>query len=131
MPATEASDGLFFDKAYRRLNVFLAVFSGLGAVGAFALDGVRGGAGFLVGAAFSALNFRWIKQLVHALGAKGPPRKAWQAVFFGMRYFLFGVLAYGIVKVFGINILSVLAGLLVAAAAVIAEILYELIYART
>lgn len=126
----ETNEAVFFERAYRRLNIFLWVFSGAGAIAAVVLNGIQGGLGFLIGAAFSALNFRWLKQLVHALGAKGPPRRAWRAVVFGLRYFLFGVAAYVIVKFFRINALSVLAGLLVAAAAVIAEIIYELIYAR-
>ncbi len=126
----EPNEAIFFERAYRRLNIFMWVFTGAGAAAAVAAGGLQGGFGFLTGAAFSALNFRWIKQLVHALGSKGPPRKAWRAVIFGLRYFLFGLAAYVIVKFFGINALSVLAGLLVAAAAVIAEILFELIYAR-
>jgi hypothetical protein len=126
----EANEAIFFEKAYRRLNIFLWVFTGAGAAAALVIGGWQGGLGFLIGAAFSILNFRWLKQLVHGLGAKGAPRKAWRAVLFGMRYFLFGTAAYVIVKFFGINALSVLAGLLVAAAAVIAEIIFELVYAR-
>ena len=53
-----------------------------------------------------------------------------RAIVFGMRYFLFGLVGYVIVKVFGISLLAVLAGLFVAAAAVVLEIIYELIYAR-
>lgn len=38
---------------------------------------------------------------------------------------------YVIVKVLEISLMSVLAGLFISAAAIIVEILYELIYART
>jgi hypothetical protein len=108
----------------------MACFAVAGAVGAYYFQGAPGGAGFSIGAAFSVANFRWMKQLAAALGGKEPPKQLWRAVFFGGRYLLFGAVCYGIVKVFGINVLAVLAGLFVAAAAVLLEILYELIYAR-
>ena len=126
----ETADGAFFERAYRRLFRFMGGCAVLGAMAAFWMWGVKGGFGFLLGAAFSIVNFRWLKQLTEALGSKGPPKQLWRAVFFGARYFLFGVAAYVIVKVFGINLLAVFAGLFVAAAAVILEIFYELIYAR-
>jgi hypothetical protein len=125
------TEGSFFEEAYRRLFRFMAVVVALGAIAAFVWKGLPGGVGFLVGAAFSVVNFRWLKQLTDALGRKGPPKQLWRAVVFGGRYFLFGAVAYVIVKMFGINLLAVLAGLLVASAAVLLEIVYELIYART
>jgi len=123
-------DAAFFERAYRRLNALMFAIAAAGVASAFFFHGLTAALGFLAGAAFSILNFRWIRQLAQALGSKGPPKKAWRAVMFGARYFLFGLAAYAIVKVFGINILAVLTGLLVAAAAVVLEIIYELVYAR-
>jgi hypothetical protein len=120
----------FFEKAYRRISRFMIGSAVLGAVAAFWYEGLRGSAGFLIGAAFSIVNFRWMKQLAAAIGSKGPPKTMGRAIVFGMRYFLFGLAGYVIVKVFGISLLAVLAGLFVAAAAVVLEIIYELIYAR-
>lgn len=123
-------DGAFFERAYQRLNVLMFAIAAAGVATTFFLYGFAAALGFLAGAAFSILNFRWIRHLAQALGSKGPPKKAWRAAIFGSRYFLFGLAAYAIVKVFGINILALLTGLLVAAAAVVLEIIYELVYAR-
>jgi hypothetical protein len=86
------------------------------------------GAGWLIGTAVSALNFRWLKQLTDAIGGEtAKPRKA---VFLGMRYVLLGAGLYVILKYSAISLPAALAGLFVAVAAVIAEILFELAYAR-
>jgi hypothetical protein len=53
-------------------------------------------------------------------------------VLIALRYAIVGLAAYAIVRILGITPVAVLAGLLAAFAAVILEILYELIlYART
>jgi hypothetical protein len=52
-------------------------------------------------------------------------------VFLLLRYLLFAAVFYVIVKFLKITPVSLLAGLLVSVAAVMLEILYELIYART
>ena len=126
----EPADSAFFERAYQRLFRMMAALPILGTPVALYRGSWRAGLGFLIGAAFSVANFRWLKQLADALGRKGPPRKMWHAVLFGGRYFLFGAACYVIVKVFGISLLAVLLGLFVAAAAVILEIIYELLYAR-
>jgi hypothetical protein len=82
----------------------------------------------VIGTAVSALNFRWLKQLVEAIGGEAAkPRKA---VFLGMRYVLLGGGAYVILKVSAISLRAALSGLFVSIAAVIVEILLELAYAR-
>jgi hypothetical protein len=65
------------------------------------------------------------------LGAGSGAPLGGSAVFFGLRYFMVGGAVYVIVKILEISLISVLAGLFVSAAAIIVEILYELIYART
>ncbi len=130
MPGDNAIDDAFFERAYRRMFVLMAVCGAIGTIVALWSHGIRGAAGFLLGALFSIFNFRSFKQLAHSLGRNGPPNKGWRAFVFGARYFLFGIVGYVIVKVFGISLLTVLAGLFVAAAAVLLEIIYELIYAR-
>src|SRR5262249_24046705 len=99
----------------------------------FTVAGWRGGSGFLLGALISYLNFHWLKRTVYALGevASGKPPRARMAVFLGLRYLLLGLAAYGILKLSEISLTALLAGLFVPAAAVILEILIELIYART
>jgi hypothetical protein len=67
---------------------------------------------------------------VGALSGATRPSK-WRAVLFGLRYLLFGVLLYVIVKFFAIKLVATLCGFLAAVGAVILEILYELTHART
>jgi hypothetical protein len=89
--------------------------------------------GYATGAAISILNFRSFEKIVAMTGVVsggGPPKRK-SAVFLGVRYFVFAGAAYAIIKVFEANFLAALAGFFVCAAAVILEILYELIYART
>jgi hypothetical protein len=104
-----------------------------GAVGAFYLHGTPWGVGFLVGSIISILNFRSFEKIVAMTGtvADGRPPKRKSAVFLGLRYFVFAAVAYGIIRVFEANFLAALVGFFVCVAAVIFEILYELIYAGT
>src|ERR1019366_2094997 len=111
----------------------------IGAAGAVALVAWRGwwwGAGWVIGTAVSALNFRGLKQLGEAIGGgggearkggflgvryvlfggeAGKPRKA---VFLGMRYVLLGGGAYVILRFSAISLPAALSGLFVSVAAV-------------
>ena len=103
----------------------------MGAGGTVALLVWRGwtwSAGWLLGTAASALNFRWLHQLANSLGGEAAkPRKA---VFLGLRYVFLGGGAYVILKYSAISLPAALSGLFVSVAAVILEILFELAYAR-
>jgi hypothetical protein len=123
-----AREQLWMDRAVARIwNLIWAI----GAAGAVALVAWRGwwwGAGWVIGTAVSALNFRWLKQLVLAIGGEAAkPRKA---VFLGMRYVLLGGGAYVILRFSAISLPAALSGLFVSVAAVIVEIILELAYAR-
>jgi hypothetical protein len=50
--------------------------------------------------------------------------------FFGMRYVLLGAICFVIIKFFGVSYLALLAGLLISVAAVLVEIVYELVFTR-
>jgi TRAP-type C4-dicarboxylate transport system permease small subunit len=112
-----------------RTILTLAVF---GSAVAFLWAGWQTAAGFALGAAISALNFHWLRQLVDALGAAienpAPPRK--RAVVLGFRYLLLGGGAYVIVKLIPISLAAVLAGVFVLTAAVFVEAAFEIYYAR-
>ena len=118
------------DLAVERIVRITVAIGVTGAAIYFALDGWRGGCGFLLGAVLSYLNFRWLKRTVSALGqtAKGKPPRAWVAVLSGLRYLLLGLGAYVIVRFSEIRLTAFLAGLFAPAAAVILEILFELTY---
>jgi hypothetical protein len=121
------------DRAVRRILSLTLALIVLGAAVYFIIVGWRGGSGFLLGGLISYLNFQWIKKTVYALGetAVGKPPRAKVAVFLGLRYLLLGLGAYAILKFSEISLSAALVGLFAPAAAVILEILIELIYART
>jgi len=124
---TEAEN---FDRAIGRMRVAMLWLAGTGALTAWIWRGWPWALGFAAGAAASLLNFRWLHHLVASLGeGRRAPRK--RLVFFlAGRYLLLGLCGYVIVKVFGLSLAAALIGLFVAVAAVILEIVYELIYAR-
>jgi hypothetical protein len=93
--------------------------------------GAAGAIGFLLGAAFSGLNFWFWHRLVQRVGevsAPGETPRKTSAIFFGLRYFLFIAAGYVILRFFEASLFAALAGCFVAVAAVILEILVELIY---
>jgi len=117
-------------KALGRIGTFMWAVTAGGAVGFAVWRGWTGCAGWLIGAAVSAMNFRWLKQMAQGLGtAEAKPRKA---VILGMRWILLGGGLYVILKFTAISVPGALAGLFVSAAAVMLEILFEVVmYART
>jgi len=124
------TDAEIFDRAVGRMRVTMLWLTGTGALTAWIWSGWPWALGFTAGAVASLLNFRWLHHLVASLGeGRRAPRK--RLVFFlAVRYLLLGLCGYVIVKVFGLSLAAALAGLFVAVAAVILEIVYELIYAR-
>jgi hypothetical protein len=88
------------------------------------------GLGFAAGWGLSWLSFRWLKQIVEALGQSDRPPRNRVAVLAGLRYLLMGGGAYVILLGSQISLTAVLAGLFVAAAAVVVEIFIQLVYAR-
>ena len=123
-----AADERFFHRAYGRIvrNFWALAIGGAGA--AFVFRGWTWSAGFALGTAISGINFLWWKRITEALGSP-PPRARW-AVILGLRYLLLAGGAYVILRFTPISVPAALAGLFVAVAAVILEILAELVYAR-
>lgn len=127
---TANSEAAHFDRAIERIRRAMLWLSVAGTLAAFGWKGWAWALGFLAGAAVSLLNFRWLHQLVAALGEGAPRPRKRLILFLSLRYLLLGLGGYVIVKISGLNLAAGLIGLLVAAAAVIFEIIYELIYAR-
>src|SRR5580698_8414177 len=125
---TPASDPLSFERAAARIGRILIVIAILGTSSALAMGGWKTGAGFLLGAAISGLNYHWLHKLVRSLGAgrKGGNR----SVILGFRYLILGAGAYVIVRLSPIRLSAVLAGLFVMTAALFVEVIFEFIYAR-
>jgi len=117
-----------YERLVRRIELLAAAFGAAGLVVTFAAGGWRWAAGFGLGAAASWVSFRWLKQMVAALGGTRPPRRlAAKAV---LRYLLIAGGVYVIVKIGVVNLRAALAGLFLSTAAVLAELLLELIHSR-
>lgn len=133
MPATEigsSADELHYRRAMRRVYVHTVWLSLAGAAAIAWQVSLAWGLGFLLGAAASVLNLRWLHQLVDGIGPGGKkPRKRLGALL-SARYLLFGAFAYILIRYFRVNLIGILIGLFVAVAAVLVEMIYELIYAR-
>ena len=122
-------DERFFENALARIGKAMFAIAAAGLVLAWAWRGWRYGAGFALGAGASWLNFRWLKQIVDALGSSRPTRKH-VAVLAGLRYALLGGGSYVILRYSPVNLMATMIGLFVAVAAVIVEICFELVYGR-
>jgi hypothetical protein len=120
-----------YDRALIRIKYFTLAVGLLGAAAMLLTRGRGAAAGFMAGAGISYINFELLSGLAHVMGASARRARGW-GVLIALRYAIVGVAVYVIVRVLGITPVSVLAGLLAAFAAVILEILYELIlHART
>jgi hypothetical protein len=120
------NDGEFYDRVARRIGWMILALGAAGAIGAAIWKGPGSGAAFLIGAAISYASFRAWRHVVEALGPN--PKRPNPALFL-LR--MVGVLggAWVIIKLLGLNAVAAGVGLLVSGAAVILEIVYELIYA--
>ena len=113
----------------RRVNLFMAALSTLGLAAAGAYWGVAGAVGFAAGTVVSFLNFRWMTAIVMAMGRDNPTEaKPVPALLLGGRYLLFGAIGYVIFKYSETGFLAALAGCFIHIAAVLLEVIYELIY---
>jgi len=119
------TDDLFYQQVQRRIKIIIFV---LGVGGAMALaiwKGLAIGAGFLTGAAVSFLSYwRW-EQIVSSLGG-GP--KSRRSLWWMLRSLILVALAYAIIRFLGLDLPAAMVGLLIPAAAVILELIYELIF---
>lgn len=121
----------YYASAERRIEILTLVLGAVGAVVAAFIWGHRHGAAIAAGAAISWLNFRWMKQGVNALGSLATAQegagkiripKSTYVKFMG-RYALLVLGAYVILHDFGLPALSLLAGFLAVAVAVLAELI--------
>jgi hypothetical protein len=117
----------FYARALWRIRLFTVLVGLTGSMVLLVAQGVRPAAGFLAGAALSVLNFRGLAMLVNAIGGTARPGPL-AAVLIALRYVLIGLIIYVIVRFLGVTPAAVIWGLLAAFAAVILEILCELIF---
>jgi hypothetical protein len=124
-------DPAFYSRALRRMTRIGIVLACVLTLAAGILYGPRNAIGFGFGAALSILNFHWWKGVAAGMGGDtDTPRRPASAAFLGMRYVLLGGICFVIIKFFEVSYLALLAGLLISVAAVLVEIVYELIFTR-
>lgn len=123
---TDAED--IFERTAARLVRIMVIVTATGSVIALSWGGWQCGLGFAAGAIASWVNFRWLKGFVAGLGPGGKPSGF--ALFFVLRYILLAGAAYVILKYSKLSLPAILAGLFVSLAAVIVEVLIQLVYAR-
>jgi len=131
VPEPANSELQFYQRAVHRIYHHIVWLAIAGTIVATWQGGLPWGVGFLIGATASALNFRWLHHMVDSIGPTLKKTGKALGFFLGSRYVLFGVAGYVIVRYFKVDIMAALVGLFVAVAAVMVEILYELLYART
>jgi len=121
-------DQAFYDRFIRRVTWIILALALVGFAFLGVTKGIRIGAAFLIGATVSYASFWGWRQLVDALTPEPKKRSSFPFV---ARILLLIVMAYAIIKFLGLNLAAAAAGLLVSAAAVLLELIFELIYART
>lgn len=113
------------------MYISMAGLSVVGTVAAGIFGGWPWSSGFVTGAAFSALNFWFWHRLVSRIGRSQQPgegRGSGPVLLFALRYGAFAAALYVILKFSEASLSAALAGIFVAVAAVLLEILFELIY---
>ena len=124
-------DPAFYDRALARMDRLALVLGGGAVLVFFILEGWRGALGCGMTAAASIYNLLRLKRMAGSLGgASGGPSKSWAAIALGLRYLALGGMCFVIIKFLGVSLPAIFAGLLVSVAAVLVEIIYELLFIR-
>jgi hypothetical protein len=130
-----ANDVAFYAAAERRIEYLTIGIGALAAVWAAIFSRASAGAGLAVGALLSWINFRWMRHGIGVLarlsiaqeGAEKPRVPKWTYVKMVGRYALLILAAYVILRGFGSMAEGLLCGLFAAVAAVIVELVSQLI----
>jgi hypothetical protein len=120
----------FYRRAVARILRFLGLLAIAGTVVSFGWKGWRAAAGFALGAALAWINFLWLKRIADSMGAADVKASTGSAFLFGSRYLILGAVAYVILRFTNISTPATLTGLFVSLGAVLAEIVFEIVYAR-
>lgn len=120
-----------FDRGIARVPPLIVALGVVGTVAAWWLGGASYAGPFLVGAAAAWLNFRLLEAFVNRLGrlavaaSAKPPRMAGIKLFIQFASCVLG--AFVILRISGFNIAAAFCGFLVCPAAVMLELVYELL----
>src|ERR1700733_6227058 len=120
------SDPGSYERFVRRVQWIILALAVAGALALSFSRGIRTGGAFLVGAAISFSSFWGWQKVVDGLGPN--PRQRGR-LFFVLRLIALVGLAWVIIKYLQLNVAAAAIGLLVSGAAVVLELIYEMIYA--
>src|SRR5580692_6122186 len=122
----QQNEGEFYQRVVRRIGWMILALGFAGAIATAAWKGPSSGLAFLIGAAISYTSFRGWRYFVDSIG---PNPKQQKPVLYVLRLVAVAAGACVIIKFLGLNLAAAAVGLLVSGAAVVLEIIYELIYA--
>jgi hypothetical protein len=120
-------EALSYERAAARIARVTAAVGGLGTAAALAGWGWRAGAGFLLGALLSGVQYVWLKGMVDALGSG---KRQGRSLKMALRFLALAGAAYVIFRLIPVNPKAVLAGIFVLTIAVFVEVIFEIVYAR-
>lgn len=122
-------DAAFYDRALGRMNRIAWVLAASAVLVVLLIEGWRGALGCGATAAASIYNLGRLKRVAAALGANSAePSPSWAAIALGLRYLVLAGMCFVIIKFLGVSLSAVFTGLLVSVAAVLVEIVYELLF---
>lgn len=121
------NDAAFYRNALRRIDRFFAIAGVSGTIACGLLYTARDAMAFACGSLLAYLSFTLIKRFVNSLGPDTQTSARGQAFGLIFRYLIIGGSVFGMIRATGMSPWPVFAGLATAVAAVLAEIVYELV----
>jgi hypothetical protein len=116
----------------RRMRRIMWGLAGVGAIAAAVLKGAAWGLSFLFGAVLSIASFHYTKRFVRSIGPEEESHPgSFKVMLVGLRYLLAAGLLSWLAANAGLQIPAALFGLLTGAAAVVVEIICQLIVFRS
>jgi hypothetical protein len=116
-----------YDVAIARVPRWIVILGLLGTGIAGRLGGTPYAGSFFLGSIAAWINYKLLERGVNKLDIRVSPRPRARGVRMFIRFALFVLGAFAILKVSGLNVVVALCGLLVCPAAVLVEIFYELL----
>jgi ATP synthase I chain len=121
----------FHERSLHRMDRIALALGAAGVIGVFVNAGWRSAIGFASGSAISSVNFRLWKRLANSIGETGAETPSeGKAVLLGLRYLVMAGAVFGIIRLLEVSPWTVLAGLFVSVAAVLTELVCQLIFVR-
>jgi hypothetical protein len=116
----------WYARSLKRMERAALIIAAAGLVATLIYAGWRSALGFLIGAIIAHFNFGLWKRITAAVGGEEGSGDG-KAVILGIRYLLIAGAVFVIIKLLDVGVLAVMAGLLVSVAAVLVELVRQLV----